>query len=71
MTLIKLFLAGNTYGGLLYVLFLARNTSALGRLFPNQERKIPGNPEIPEVSRPGYPGFPAEDGDHSFTFVTV
>jgi hypothetical protein len=51
MTLIKLFLAGNTWGGggVMYVLFLAGNTSALARFFPDQERKIPGNPQILEV----------------------
>jgi hypothetical protein len=31
------------------ILFLAGNTSALGEIFPDQERKIPGNPEIPEL----------------------
>jgi hypothetical protein len=30
-------------------LFLAGNTSALVGFFPDQERKIPGNPEIPEI----------------------
>jgi hypothetical protein len=54
----------------MYVLFLAGNVSALANFFPDQERKIPGNPEIPEVF-PGLPGFPAGDGDYSLTFVTV
>ncbi len=31
------------------ILFLAGNTSALGRIFSDQERKIPGYPEISEV----------------------
>jgi hypothetical protein len=60
------------------IFFLAGNTSALGGFFPDQERKIPGNPEIPEVF-PGQevsnisdiPGFPGGDGDHSLTFLTV
>ncbi len=34
---------------LLIKLFLNWNTSALGGTFPGQKRKIPGNPEIPDV----------------------
>ncbi len=30
-------------------LFLARTTSALSGFSPDQERKIPGNPKIPEA----------------------
>jgi hypothetical protein len=30
-------------------LFLTGNTSALEGFFLDQERKIPGNPEIPEI----------------------
>jgi hypothetical protein len=33
----------------MYVLFLAGNVSALANFFPDQERKIPRNPEIQEV----------------------
>ncbi len=54
-----------------------RNTSVLGGFFPDQERKSPGNPEIPKV----FParksiishitGFPAGDGDNSLKFLTV
>jgi hypothetical protein len=33
-------------------------------LFPDQERELPGNPEIPEV-------HPAGDGDHPLTALTV
>ncbi len=60
------------------IFFLAGNTSALGGFFPDQERNIPGNPEIPEVfpdqevsNISDIPGFPGGDGDHSLTFLTV
>jgi hypothetical protein len=53
-------------------LFLARITSALLGFSPDQERKIPGNPKIPEVhcsilgQKEVYisdnPGFTAGDG---------
>jgi hypothetical protein len=43
--------------------------------FPDQEKKIPENPEIPEVFPVRksliidiHAGFPAGDGDHSLTF---
>jgi hypothetical protein len=58
-------------------LFLAWNTSALGVFFPDQERKIPGNPEISEVfpTRKGLisniPLFPSWERDHSMKFLTV
>jgi hypothetical protein len=37
-------------------LFLAWNTSALGFFFPDQERKIPGNPEILKFHKYSQPG---------------
>jgi hypothetical protein len=48
-------------------LFLAGNTSALSGFFPDHERKIPGNRDIPEVFLArksfisGITGFPAGD----------
>jgi hypothetical protein len=33
----------------LIILFLAGNTSPLGVFFPDQDREMPGNLEIPEV----------------------
>jgi hypothetical protein len=44
MSPFKPFLAWNTS-----VFFLAEKTSALGWGFPDQEQKIPGNHDIPEV----------------------
>jgi hypothetical protein len=56
--------AGN-HGRCLFKLLQAANISVLGGgggggLFPDQERKISGNPEIP-----------AGDSDHTLTFLTV
>jgi hypothetical protein len=62
MSLIKLF-----PGRLLHIRFYS----------PDQERKIPGNPEIPEEfqdrksSISDISGFPAGDRDYSLTFLTV
>jgi hypothetical protein len=57
----------------LIILFLAGNTSPLGVFFPDQDREMPGNLEIPEY----FParkslisditGFTASDRVHSFT----
>jgi hypothetical protein len=54
MSLIKLFLAGDSF--------------ALGVFFPNQKRKIPGNHEMAKKSLMHIPGFPAGDGNPSLTF---
>ncbi len=58
-------------------LFLAESMFCLREVFLDEERKIPGNPEIPEVSlarrslTSDIARLPAGDGNLSVKFVTV
>jgi hypothetical protein len=54
-------------------LFLAGNTSVKGRFFSRLicGINIQENPEIPEVFPEDIAGFPAVDGNPSLTFLTV